>query len=198
MKNYLILLLFVISSEGVSQCFTSIVAENHTMTAHGTDGSLFARGLNQNGATGNGNANLTPDFIQVGNDSDWTDKVSINRSSVFAIKQNGTLWVWGRTSTQGSEGLGIFYPNANTILLPTQVGTDNNWVEITSNETFTLGIKSDGSLWSWGSNLGAGLGTGAEASFKTNTPIRVGTENDWLKVCNSNSNCIAIKTDHTL
>ncbi|RYZ99686.1 MAG: T9SS type A sorting domain-containing protein [Sphingobacteriaceae bacterium] len=59
----------------------------------------------------------------------------------------------------------------------------------------SLLIKSDGSLWAWGSNNFGELGDGT--NFHKTTPIQVGTENNWRTI-SAYSHSVAIKSDGTL
>ncbi len=77
-----------------------------------------------------------------------------------------------------------------------QTGT-TCWREFSAGENFSLGIKTDGTLWAWGLNsnrLGLGLGNLANQ----NLPIQVGTANDWATVSAGNVHSLAIKTNGTL
>lgn len=71
------------------------------------------------------------------------------------------------------------------------------WREISAGQNFTLGIKSDGTLWGWGQNsnlLGLGLGNLANQ----NLPTQIGTANDWLTVSAGTIHSLAVKTNGTL
>lgn len=131
----------------------------------------------------------TPSFSQCWN------SVSVGYANVFAIAENGTLWGWGKNSS-GELGDGtILLKNA-----PVQIGTANNWKEIAASidgiYCFTLGIRTDGTLWAWGSNNRGQLGAGTE--FSTNYPIQVGTDTDWKTVAAGLSHSVAIKQNGTL
>ncbi len=65
-------------------------------------------------------------------------------NSTYEIR-GGTLWSWG-DNTYGQLGDGTTNPR-NT---PVQVGTDTKWVSVSAGEAHVLGLKSDGTLWSWG------------------------------------------------
>ena len=59
-----------------------------------------------------------------------------------------------------------------------------------------IGLKTDGSLWGWGSNSSSQLGLdGAGARV---TPERIGTDNDWKMVTMGVSHTMAIKADGSL
>ncbi len=61
-----------------------------------------------------------------------------------STSQAGTLWVWGE-GTNGQLGNGA----ASTKSSPIQVGALNNWSKVASGASYSLAIKSDGSLWAW-------------------------------------------------
>lgn len=71
------------------------------------------------------------------------------------------------------------------------------WVTAAAGEAHTVAIKSDGSLWAWGSNSRGQLGTPAVASY-TATPVRVGTDTNWRQIAAGNDFTLAIKTDGSL
>jgi len=54
-----------------------------------------------------------------------------------------------------------------------------------------LGIRSDGTLWTWGGNYNGQLGNGT--SVNSNSPIMIDTATDWQFVSGGNSHCLAIK-----
>ena len=56
---------------------------------------------------------------------------------------------------------------------PTQVGTGKKWKAVAAGETFSCGLRSDGTLWCWGENYGGSLGVGdawKEAPVKALVP----------------------------
>jgi alpha-tubulin suppressor-like RCC1 family protein len=65
------------------------------------------------------------------------------------VKQDGTLWTWGR-NTNGQLG------NGNTQLqnLPIQIGIDTNWKSVSGHaySNSLLILKEDNTLWSTGEN----------------------------------------------
>ena len=63
--------------------------------------------------------------------------------------------------------------------LPVQVGTDADWRSVSvpgshaSGLAHSLGIKQDGSLWAWGSNLDGRLGIGTADDNAHTSPVLV-------------------------
>jgi len=60
----------------------------------------------------------------------------------------------------------------------------------------TLAIKTDGTLWAWGSNSFGEIGDGTTIS--KNTPVQIGNQTNWLSVAVGENHSLAIKSDGTL
>ena len=86
------------------------------------------------------------------------------RGGLTGYFPNGKLFTWGRND-KGELGVGV--GTALSLSSPTQIGTDvgvnihrsspvqigsDSWAYIGTGWTHTLGIKTDGTLWAWGSN----------------------------------------------
>ena len=136
-----------------------------------SDGTLWAWGDNTNGVLGLGDANINRSSpVQVGTLSDWT-RVAL-WSHTMAVRSNGTLWSWGFNNT-GQLGLNLGSTAHRSS--PVQVGTLTNWsIPDTNNSIVSIAIKTDGTLWAWGSNSGGGLGDGTVVS--RSSPVQIGTQ----------------------
>lgn len=198
MKKTLLLLLLTLTCNAFAQCYSKIVSYSRNYIALQTDGTLWAKGSGYGGFLGFGNTDFVAEFTQIGADNNWTENISLNGTDVFAIKTDGTLWVWGINPLSGATGLGTY--DDLGYFGPTQVGTDTNWAKVASGNAFTLAIKTNGTLWAWGNNAKGTLGTGnPDDLYKTNIPIQVGSETNWAKVfAGVASLAYAIKTDGTL
>ena len=53
---------------------------------------------------------------------------------------------------------------------------------ITSGDSHVLAIKTDGTLWGWGNNVNGGLGIANTNGVNYDTPVQIGTDNDWAFV----------------
>lgn len=156
------------------------------------NGTLWATGRGSYGQLGNGSTNLSTIFIQIGTDNNWKQ---VSGGNVFSVglKTDGTLWTWGSDSI-GQLGNGNSL--TSNVLIPTQIGTDTNWDTVSAGKDNVLARKTDGTLWSWGSNNSGKLGIG-NTTYKT-SPVQVGSLNTWLKIATGNDHCGAIKNDGTL
>ena len=70
------------------------------------------------------------------------------------------------------------------------------WEKIDCGTEFSVGIKSDGTLWSWGFNGNGQLGQGTTTA--QNLPTQIGNATNWKDVATGSFHCLAIKTDGTL
>lgn len=199
----------------------------------GTNGQYALIRTNFYGVLGLGNMALrsTNAPTRVGTDSDWVKVAAGDRRS-FAIKKDGSLWAWGDNGylwqwtgeptggyayAYGRLGLGTNVISTN---VPTQVGTDNNWIDVSvsggnlqTEVLFKLGIpisgvnqqclglKSDGSLWTWGYNWNNIIIiplTVRELPRIPVVPTRVGMDNDWVAIAAGSSHNLALKSDGSL
>ncbi|MBK9720875.1 MAG: T9SS type A sorting domain-containing protein [Saprospiraceae bacterium] len=169
---------------------TISTGRSHTLALK-TNGSLWAWGSNAGGELGDGTKQGKTSPVQIGSDFDGK---SIDAALGFslAIKSNGTLWAWG-FNNYGQLGDGTTFDNP----IPTQIGNDTNWEKISSSEGLhAMGIKNDGTLWSWGLNIDGQLGIG---SFEQKLiPTQVGIDTNWKSVAAGGYHTIAIKTDGSL
>jgi alpha-tubulin suppressor-like RCC1 family protein len=107
------------------------------------------------------------------------------------------LWASGFNST-GGLGLNDTVHRSS----PAQVGSLTNWsqVSISDSSIFGLeysgGIKTDGTLWTWGGNDSGQLGLGNLTH--RSSPTQVGALTNWKKIFAGLSIFLAIKTDGTL
>jgi len=81
-------------------------------------------------------------------------------------------------------------------LFTTLQSTTDCFEKVAAGRTFTLAIKTDGTLWSWGNNDYGQLGDGTTTS--RNTPSQVGTANDWASISCGVNHAVAIKNNGTL
>jgi alpha-tubulin suppressor-like RCC1 family protein len=157
---------------------------NHSLAIK-TDGRLWSWGNGQFGQLGNGVFNsATPNVTQIGTANDWK-MVSAGNGFSLALKNNGTLWAWGRNNV-GQLGDG-----SNTDQnVPIQIGTATDWLLINAGGEHSLALKTNGTLWAWGNNPNGQLGTGN--TTPSNVPIQIGTATNWTDVSAGNNHSMAL------
>ena len=162
---------------GALTTWLNIAAGYHSLSTK-TDNTLWAWGRNGDGQLGLGNSGSGTNRsspVQVGALTTWSSVYAGSYSSL-AIKTNGTLWSWGQNS-YGRLGLG----NTTDYSSPKQVGALTTWASISAGSGYwTAAIKTDGTLWSWGSNSYGRLGLGD--TNNRSSPVQVGSLTNWLTV----------------
>lgn len=155
------------------------------------DGTIWGWGRNDNYQTGNAPATLNQLIpLQIGTDTDWIEIATGTSSTSFAIKSNGTIWGWGSNPTS----IIVSGSGTTTVSIPTQVGTDTDWVKMSVGGQHILAQKQDGTLWSWGG--GDALGVGGTPSI-TNIPQQISTDT-WKNFSAGSNTSFGIKSDGTL
>lgn len=115
-----------------------------------------------------------------------------NCQHLAAIKNDGTLWVWG-ANAYGQLGDNTTVKKSSPIQTVTG-GT--NWQQVASGKP-TAAVKTDGTLWMWGGNNFGQLGD--NTTIHKSSPVQtVSAGTNWKQVSCAYSNCAAIKTDGTL
>ncbi|MDH5721666.1 MAG: DUF4215 domain-containing protein, partial [Spirochaetia bacterium] len=148
--------------------------KNQHMAAVKTNGTLWAWGWNGNGQLGDGTQVDKHSPVQVGVDTDWSI-VSVGDRHTAAIKADGSLWAWGsgylgdgttsmRTSpVQIGTGTCTLAEYQTKMDCETNTGIwtfDTDWISVSAGSYFSIAIKIDGTLWSWGTNSWGELGLG--------------------------------------
>jgi len=110
-----------------------------------------------------------------------------------AIKTNGTIWACGG-NYQGQQGNGV--ADASNPNVFTQIGALTNWLKVSAGAYFTLAVKTDGTMWSWGQNDLGTLGINTDTS--RSSPVQVGALTTWSQISTGYNTASAIKTNGTL
>ena len=188
--------LLALSAAGAAQnhVWKYVDAGDATTYAIRDDGTLWSCGWNEKGQLGvPGVAERTAEWRMVGQDADWKKAVG-GKAYAFFIKADGSLWAVG-TQENGVQGTGDGVDHRQ----PVRVGTDSDWADVAASRFWgysAIGLKTDGSLWGWGSNSSSQLGLdGAGARV---TPVRIGADNDWAYVKAIDNRTYAVKADGSL
>ena len=163
--------------------------QNVTMMIRG-DGTLWGMGDHKYGMLGWGSSSM--ELLPIDGGTTWVSG-STGQSHTVAIKNNGTMWSWGlNISGQFGEGpIG----SANNKYSPVQIGVLTTWKNAKAGGSFSMAIKTDDTIWSWGINTSGQLGDGT--TLLRSVPTQIGGF-AWKNFYPGLSHTIAIRSEGTL
>jgi len=125
----------------------------------------------------------------------WAEdhKIAGGSSTAYVIHADGTLWAWGY-NIYGQIGQGE--TTTSYFTSPVQVGSANDWVQVSAGGFHVLGLRSDGKIYAWGRNDYGQLGT--DYPNDKDSPTQVGSATDWVFVQAGDRNSFAIKSNGDL
>ncbi|MCL2140523.1 MAG: hypothetical protein FWH42_02425 [Dehalococcoidia bacterium] len=175
---------------------TAIVAGGSHSLALKNDGIVYAWGYNGDGELGNNSTTDSSTPVQV---SSLTNISSISGkgSHSLALKSDGTVWAWG-WNDYGQLGDGTTTQRN----IPVQVkgvggiGNLTNITAIAAGNSHSLALKSDDTVYAWGSNSRGQLGDGT--TTQRNTPVQVSSLTNISSISAGNGHSLALKSDGTV
>jgi len=166
----------------------------HTLALQ-RNGTLWAWGINGNGQLGSGDiagrnvpTRVTAPAAVAAN----IVAISAGELHSLALKSDGQLYAWG-DNAQGQFGTG-----STTSALQAVAAQNNSfsWVGTEPGRLFTAAIRSNGTLWSWGSNASGQLGIGS--LLDSALPVQVGAAAAWRALAGGTNHTVALAADGTL
>jgi alpha-tubulin suppressor-like RCC1 family protein len=160
---------------GTSSWSQISAGQDHSLGIDST-GKLYGWGNNLFGATG-----------VITSIASWT-QLSEGLSFVLAIRSDGTLWSWGAGSS-GRLGLGDTFNRSS----PTQIGT-SSWTQAYASigSSYAAAIRSDGTMWAWGTNANFELGDGTTVA--KSSPVQVLGTSSWSQLSLGTTHGLAVTT----
>jgi alpha-tubulin suppressor-like RCC1 family protein len=110
-------------------------------------------------------------------------------ASLVARAPEFYLYAWGYAA-------GTPLNTSSNTYTPTKVGTLNNWYDVDVGTGAGHSIKTDGTLWGWGSGHQGSLGDGTYDN--KSSPVQIGALTNWYQASGGAFFTAAVKTDGTL
>jgi len=162
-----------------------------------TNGTAWGWGCNTSGALGagsSGGGQSSPVSV-IGGFTDWC-QISAGVQFSLAVRQNGTAWAWG-DNTDGALGDNTTVCKTSPISV---VGGFTDWCQVSASKQsflFSLGIRTNGTAWSWGRNQSGQLGNNSSVSRSSPVSV-VGGFTDWCQISAGTTNfSAAVRTNGT-
>jgi len=180
------------TTAGGGTTWCQVNAGNAHTVAIKTDGTLWTWGGNTTGILGTGTTvSRSSPGTTAGGGTTWCQVSAFNAHTV-AIKTDGTLWTWG-CNNAGQLGTGTIVSRSSP---GTTAGGGTTWCQVNAGNEHNAAIKTDGSLWTWGSGAVGRLGDNSIVN-RSSPGTTAGGGTTWCQVSSSNHTA-AVKTDGTL
>ena len=180
----------------------AVATHGSTSAALRGDGTVWTWGANYDYALGNGTtidqSTVAVHVLQT-QTTPLTNVVAIasGYSHFLALKSDGTVWAWGADwGYQLANESGNDSPFALQVLMSDGTAL-HDVVSIACGDDYSLVLKSDGTVWSWGDNSYRQLGTN-DANWAQATPAPVIGLTNVIAIIGGAYHSLALKSDGTV
>jgi hypothetical protein len=145
---------------------TQVSAGAYDTLAVRSDGTVWAWGSNLYGELGDGTTTdrLTPKQVR---GLSGITQVSAGLYYTLAVRSDGTVWAWGLNGNGELDGSA----NKTVHLTPEQVPGLSGITQVATDGFHALALRSDGTVWSWGTNDHGEVGDGTTKARLSPKPL---------------------------
>ena len=127
----------------------------------------------------------------VGGFCDWSQLSAGYRHSL-GLRTNGTAWSWGE-NRYGRLGDNTTVSRSSPVSV---VSGFDDWCQISAGACHSLGLRTNGTAWSWGSSFGGQLGDGTTVNKSSPVSV-VGGFTDWCDISAGKYVSLGVRTNGT-
>ncbi|WP_027087936.1 fibronectin type III domain-containing protein [Cohnella panacarvi] len=122
---------------------------------------------------------------------DSVEAVFAGENRTFAVNSEGEVFAWGYNGN-GELGIGMNVAQWET---PARVPDLTDVKSVDAGSNFTIALKTDGTLWAWGSNECGIFGVSSPTRSYSRTPVQVKWLSDIVEVAVGDKHAIALGAD---
>jgi alpha-tubulin suppressor-like RCC1 family protein len=163
------------------------------------NGTIWTWGNNSSGQLGDGTTVVRSSPVSVvGGFTDWVEiathgPIGGSATHTLARRANGTLWAWGAGS-YGRLGDGTTISKSSPVSV---VGGFTDWCRISTGQSHSVALRTNGTIWTWGGNSGGRIGDGTTTDRSSPVSV-VGGFTDWCQIGTGLTQSFGIRTGGTL
>jgi alpha-tubulin suppressor-like RCC1 family protein len=120
--------------------------------------------------------------------------IAAAESNGYALRSDGTVWGWGENY---NNQVGPQTTPDRIVDLPVRIAGIDNVVAIATSWGTAYALRSDGTVWSWGSNSSGDLGIGTKGDSSP-TPVQVAGLTDVTEIVAGGDTRYALRSDGTV
>jgi hypothetical protein len=155
------------------------------------NGTAWAWGYSYFGLLGDGTYDTSrknSPVSVVGGFSDWV-QVSAGSLHSLGVRADGSAWAWGNNGN-GRLGDNTITSRPSPVSV---VGGFADWCQLSAGGLHSLGIRANGTVWTWGSNSSGQLGDGTTTNRSSPVSV-IGNFTDWGQTSAGQAHSLAIRT----
>lgn len=158
-----------------------------------TNGTAWSWGRNSSGQLGDLTVTARSSPVSVvGGFTNWC-QISAGSAHTLAVRTAGTAWSWGDGSfgVLGNNSVSLFSSPVSV------VGGFVNWSQVSAGGSHSLGLRADGTAWSWGFNINGQLGDNSTVSRSSPVSV-VGGFVNWCQLSAGGAHSVGVRTTGTV
>ena len=159
----------------------------HTSAAIDSLGRLWTWGNNDFGQLGiNTRTTLGRSApVQVTAITDSWSQISSNGATLLGVTNGGVAYTWGYNG-YGQLGINDIFSRSTPIQIstntntPTKIDSTNSYSQISAGGSHSMAIRTNNTLWTWGTNTSGQLGD--STTISKYSPVQIGALTNWSTV----------------